>query len=243
MTGEARSRAFLDLPDDQLSLAQAVIATGKPVAVVLMNGRPLSIGWLDEHAPAIIEAWFLGSEMGNAVADVLFGDYNPGGKLPVTFPRTVGQVPIYYDHLPTGRPPDPNEQYTSKYIDEPWTPLYPFGHGLSYTTFGYDSLEVALRRDTLHVTARVTNTGDRDGDEVVQCYTHTRVSHVSRPLRVLRGFRRIHLASGERRTVVFAVPVDQLGVDEATTVDVFVGPSSVDGLAKGVRVVPLPAGR
>ena len=140
MSGEASSRAFLDLPGDQEALAEAVIAAGKPVAVVLLNGRPLSVGWLHEHAPAMIDAWFLGSEMGNAVADVLFGDYNPGGKLPVTFPRTVGQVPIYYDHLPTGRPPDPNEHYTSKYIDEPWTPLYPFGYGLSYTTFGYDAI-------------------------------------------------------------------------------------------------------
>jgi beta-glucosidase len=229
MSGEASSRAFLDLPGDQEALAEAVIGTGKPVAVVLLNGRPLSVGWLHEHAPAMIDAWFLGSEMGNAVADVLFGDYNPGGKLPVTFPRTVGQVPIYYDHLPTGRPPDPNEHYTSKYIDEPWTPLYPFGYGLSYTTFGYEAITATLDGDTLRVSAEVTNTGDRDGDEVVQCYTHTLVAHVSRPVRVLQGFHRIHLSSGEHRTLMFAIPRSRLGVDEPTTVDVYVGPNSVEG--------------
>jgi beta-glucosidase len=243
MSGEASSRAFLDLPDDQQQLAQAVIATGKPVAVVLMNGRPLTVQWLDEHAPALLETWFLGSEMGNAVADVLFGDYNPGGKLPVTFPRTVGQVPIYYDHLPTGRPPQANEHYTSKYIDEPWTPLYPFGYGLSYTTFGYQNLAARVDGDTLRVEATVTNTGNRDGDEVVQCYTHTLVSRLSRPVRVLRGFRRVHLTSGERRTLSFAIPVDALGVDEPTIVDVFVGGSSVDGLTDHVRVAPIVSGR
>jgi beta-glucosidase len=238
MSGEASSRAFLDLPGDQEALAEAVIGTGKPTAVVLLNGRPLSVSWLSEHAPAMIDAWFLGSEMGNAVADVLFGDYNPGGKLPVTFPRTVGQVPIYYNHLPTGRPPDPNEHYTSKYIDEPWTPLYPFGYGLSYTTFGYSAITSRVDRDTLRVTATVTNTGDREGDEVVQCYTHTLVAHVSRPVRVLQGFLRVHLASGEHRTVSFAIPQSRLGVDEPTTVDVSVGPNSVEGLASRATVRP-----
>jgi beta-glucosidase len=238
MSGEASSRAFLDLPGDQEALAEAVLGTGKPVAVVLLNGRPLSVGWLHEHAPAMIDAWFLGTEMGNAVADVLFGDYNPGGKLPVTFPRTVGQVPIYYDHLPTGRPPDPNEHYTSKYIDEPWTPLYPFGYGLSYTTFGYQAITATVDGDTLRVSAEVTNTGDRDGDEVVQCYTHTLVAHVSRPVRVLQGFQRIHLSSGERRTLTFAIPRSRLGVDEPTTVDVYVGPNSVEGSAVHATVRP-----
>jgi beta-glucosidase len=241
MTGEASSRASLDLPDEQQRLAESVVATGKPVIVVLMNGRPLSIGWLDEHASAILETWFLGSEMGDAVADVLFGDYNPGGKLPVTFPRTVGQVPIYYDHLPTGRPPLADEHYTSKYIDEPWTPLYPFGYGLSYTTFAYDQLSVARDGDSLRVSVAVKNTGDRGGDEVVQCYTHTQVSRGSPPVKELRGFARVTLASGERRTVTFAVPVENLHVDEPTTVDVFVGPNSVDGLVDHIHVSPLAA--
>ena len=238
MSGEASSRAFLDLPGEQERLAEEVIATGKPTAVVLMNGRPLTVGWLAEHAPAMIDAWFLGSEMGNAVADVLFGDYNPGGKLPVTFPRTVGQVPIYYDHLPTGRPPDPNDHYTSKYIDEPWTPLYPFGYGLSYTTFAYDSITTRVDGDTLRVSAVVTNTGDRAGDAVAQCYTHTLVAHVSRPVRVLQGFRRVSLASGERRRLTFAIPVRRLGVDEPTTVDIYVGPSSAEGLLGHATVRP-----
>jgi beta-glucosidase len=239
MSGEASSRAYLDLPDDQLALAQQAIATGKPVAVILMNGRPLSVSWLDEHADAIVESWFLGVEHGDAVADVLFGDYNPSGKLPVTFPRTVGQVPIYYDHLPTGRPPNPNEHYTSKYIDAPWTPLYPFGYGLSYTSFAYDSLRATVDGDTLRVSAVVTNSGDRAGVEVAQCYTHTLVASVSQPVRVLRGFRRVSLASGERRTVTFAVPVRELGVDEPTIVDATIGPSSAaEGPVSHVHVAP-----
>ena len=121
-------------------------ATGKPLVVVLMNGRPLSVPWLDENVPAILEAWYLGVQMGPAVADVLFGDYNPSGKLPVTFPRTVGQEPLYYNHKNTGRPPSDEERYTSKYIDVPWTPLYPFGHGLSYTTFAYSAPQLSAAR-------------------------------------------------------------------------------------------------
>ncbi len=128
MSGEAHSRATLDLPGVQQQLAERIVATGKPVVAVLMNGRPLSTPWLDDHVPAIFETWFLGVQMGSAVADVLFGDYNPGGKLPITIPRSVGQIPIYYNHKPIGRPPDPREMYTSKYFDMPWTPLYPFGY-------------------------------------------------------------------------------------------------------------------
>jgi beta-glucosidase len=145
MSAEAASRASLDLPGVQLELAKRLHATGRPLVVVLMNGRPLAIPWLAEHVPAILEAWYLGVQMGPAVTDVLFGDHNPSGKLPVTFPRTVGQVPIYYNHKSTGRPPDPDQKYTSKYLDVHWTPLYPFGHGLSYTTFGYG--EPRLSRD------------------------------------------------------------------------------------------------
>src|SRR5204862_3827177 len=123
--------------------ARAIQATGKPVAVVLMNGRPLSINWVAENVPAILETWFAGSQAGHAIADVLFGDVNPGGKLPLTFPRTVGQVPLYYNHKNTGRPPDANNPYTSKYIDLPWTPLYPFGYGLSYTKFRFSNLQLS----------------------------------------------------------------------------------------------------
>jgi beta-glucosidase len=142
MSGEAASRAYLDLPGVQEELLEAVYATGTPIVIVLMNGRPLSISWAAEHIPAIIEAWLPGIQAGNAIADVIFGDYDPGGKLPVTFPYTVGQVPIYYNRKSTGRPPSPTVKWTSKYIDAPYTPLFPFGHGLSYTRFEYSDLEI-----------------------------------------------------------------------------------------------------
>jgi len=214
MSAEALNRSSLDLPGVQQALAEAVYATGTPVVAVLMNGRPLSVTWLDEHVPAILETWFLGVEMGDAVADVLFGDYNPGGKLPVTFPRTVGQVPLYYNHKNTGRPPDAANRYTSKYIDVPWTPLYPFGYGLSYTTFGYDNLRLSAARipagETLTVTVDVTNTGERAGDEVVQLYLQDEVASITRPVKELRGFRRIHLAPGERQTLSFILTPEDL---------------------------------
>ncbi len=142
-SGEASSRSRIDLPGQQLALVQAIAATGKPYVVVLMNGRPLTIGWLAGHAPALLESWFPGTEGGNAVADVLFGKVNPGGKLPMSFPRDVGQIPIYYNQLPTGRPYDPNNKYTSKYLDVPNTPQYPFGFGLSYTTFALSNLHLS----------------------------------------------------------------------------------------------------
>ena len=172
MSGEASSRAYLDLPGAQRALVEAVRAAAgdRPLAVVLMNGRPLAMEWMHDRVPAILEAWYGGVEMGNAVADVLFGDVNPGGKLPVTFPRTVGQVPIYYNHRQTGRPAYALNDYTSKYEDAPWTPLYPFGHGLSYTWFRYGPLRLSALRiappDTLAVTVDVTNAGPRAGDEV-----------------------------------------------------------------------------
>ncbi len=213
MSGEAHSRATLDLPGVQQQLAERVVATGKPMVAVLMNGRPLSTPWLDDHVPAILESWFLGVQMGPAVADVLFGDYNPGGKLPITVPRSVGQIPIYYNHKPTGRPPDPREMYTSKYFDIPWTPLYPFGYGLSYTTFVYRDLQLGATRikrtDSLRVSVTVTNTGRRSGDEVVQLYIRDEVASFTPAVRSLRGFRRITLAPGESRTVTFVLrPAD-----------------------------------
>src|SRR4029077_9105181 len=146
MSGEAASRSSLDLPGHQLELVKAIVATGKPTIIVLMNGRPLTINWLGENAPAILETWFPGIQAGNAIADVLFGDLNPGGKLPVTFPRSVGQVPLYYNHMNTGRPPNANEKYTSKYLDVSWTPLYPFGYGLSYTQFRLSNLQLSAAR-------------------------------------------------------------------------------------------------
>jgi beta-glucosidase len=216
MSAEANSRASLDLPGAQLELAKRIVALDKPVVVVLMNGRPLSIPWLDEHVPAIIEAWYLGVQMGPAVADVLLGDYNPSGKLPVTFPRTVGQVPLHYDHKQTGRPPVDSIKYTSKYIDVAWTPLYPFGHGLSYTTFSYAAPGLDRTRpgvgDTVTVSVAVTNTGTRAGAEVVQLYLRDDVGSSTRPVRQLRGFQKIMLAPGETRTVTFRLGPDELGV-------------------------------
>src|SRR5437762_542827 len=170
MSGEASSRSSLDLPGRQLELVKALQATGKPIVVVLMNGRPLTINWIAENSPAILETWFAGVQAGNAIADVLFGDVNPGGKLPVTFPREVGQVPLYYNHTNTGRPPDPNNKYTSKYLDAPVTPLFPFGFGLSYTRFRISNLRVAassVKPDgRTAVTVEIENTGSRAGDEV-----------------------------------------------------------------------------
>jgi beta-glucosidase len=215
MSGEASSRTSLDLPGAQLELAQEVIGTGKPVAVVLLNGRPLSVEWLAEHAPAIVEAWFPGTEGGNAVADVLFGRVNPGGKLPVTFPRKVGQVPIYYAHKNTGRPPDPKNKYSSKYLDAPWTPLFPFGFGLSYTTFQLTDLHLKPSRvsasGTVTVSVDVANSGARAGDEVVQLYVQDVVASVTRPVRELRGFQRVTLKPGEHRRVEFTLGPSELG--------------------------------
>ncbi len=241
MSGEATSRTSLDVPGRQIDLAREVIAAGKPVVVVLMNGRPLAIPWLAANAPAILEAWLPGTEGGNAVADVLLGKVNPGGKLPVTFPRTVGQVPIYYSHKSTGRPPKEEDKYTSKYIDAPWTPLFPFGYGLSYTTFQFDDLRVTPHTirpaGRVTVTATVANTGTRAGDEVVQLYLRDKVSSVTRPVAELRSFRRVTLAPGARETISFTLGPDQIGALNQTlhwtvepgAFEVRVGPNSMEG--------------
>jgi len=240
MSGEASNRASLDLPGEQEALARAIHATGKPLIVVLMNGRPLSINWLAENVPAILETWFLGVQTGPAAADVLFGDYNPGGKLPVTFPRSAGQIPIYYNHKNTGRPPIAGEHYTSQYLDLPFTPLYPFGYGLSYTTFEYGAPRLSASEmkldDTLTVEVNVTNTGKHPGDEVAQLYVQDEVASVTRPVRQLRGFRRIHLEPGETQTVTFRLAFEDLAfydqemrwVAEPGFFKVFVGGNSVN---------------
>jgi len=214
MSGEASSRASIELPGSQRDLALAVIRAArqstsgaKPVVAVLMNGRALAIPELAEEAPAILETWFLGSQHGNAVADVLFGAYNPGGKLPVTFPRATGQIPIYYNHRNTGRPADSANHYTSKYLDLPWTPQFPFGYGLSYTTFAYSNLRLSSSSiragEPVTVSVDVRNSGDRAGDEVVQLYLRDSVASVEEPIKSLRGARRVTLQPGEMRTVVF----------------------------------------
>ncbi|WP_422923551.1 glycoside hydrolase family 3 N-terminal domain-containing protein [Singulisphaera sp. PoT] len=213
-SGEAASLASLDLPGQQLALAQAIKGTGKPIAVVLLNGRPLTIGWVAENIPAILEAWYPGSQAGNAVADILFGDVNPGGKLPLTFPKTVGQIPLYYNHMNTGRPAG-DFKYTSKYADIGNQPLYSFGFGLSYTRFKLDNLALSAKTipvgGRLEVSVEVENVGPRAGDEVVQLYLRDEVASVTRPVKELRGFERIRLEPGERRTVRFTLETMDLG--------------------------------
>jgi len=241
-TGEASSRSEIGLPGQQLALVQAIAATGKPYVVVLMNGRPLTIGWLADNAPALLESWFPGTEGGAAVADVLFGTVNPGGKLPMSFPRDVGQIPISYNELPTGRPYDPNNKYTSKYLDVPNTPQYPFGYGLSYTTFALSNLHLSASSipasSTLTVTADITNTGTRTGDDVVQLYVHESGTSILQPVRRLDGFQRVTLTPGRAQTVTFRLRPADLGfynnqghfAVEPGGFDVYVGDSSVGGL-------------
>jgi len=252
MSGEAGSRANLDLPGVQGKLAQAVIAIGKPTIVVLFNGRPLTITELDKKAPAILECWAPGIQGGNAVADVIFGDYNPSGKLPVTFPLVVGQIPIYYNHKNTGRPGDINIKFTSKYRDLPLEPLYPFGYGLSYTSFKYSDLKVInvqlSPNDVLKVQVNLENTGKRAGTEVVQLYLRDLVGSVTRPVKELKGFRRLELRPGEKQTVTFEIPVCNLGfynqalqyVVEPGKFNVMVGGNSAEVLTAGFEVVEAP---
>ncbi|MFE8147328.1 beta-glucosidase BglX [Brenneria goodwinii] len=216
MAHEASSRANIDLPQSQKALIAALKTTGKPLVLVLMNGRPLALVREDQQADALLETWFSGTEGGNAIADVLFGDYNPSGKLPMSFPRSVGQIPIYYNRLPTGRPYTPENpgKYTSHYYDEANGPLYPFGYGLSYTTFSVSDVRLSsqtMKRDGA-VTASVTvkNTGDRAGETVVQLYLHDVVASISRPVKELRGFQKVMLQPGESRTVSFPIEPDAL---------------------------------
>jgi beta-glucosidase len=248
MVGEAASRATLDLPGRQMELVQAIHATGKPVVVVLVNGRPLSVGWIVNNAPAILESWMGGTESGNAIADILFGDVNPGGKLPVTVPRTVGQVPIYYNHMNTGRPPEAQNRYTSKYFDAPWTPLFPFGYGLSYTTFKIGKPQLSAPRISangkLTVSVEVENTGRRAGDEVVQLYIRDLVATMTRPVKELKGFQRVSLQPGEKRRVEFVLGPEHLGfwnremkyIVEPGEFRVMVGSNSVDVLEANLTV-------
>lgn len=247
MSGEATSRSDLDLSGHQLELIKAVHATGTPTVVVLMNGRPLTIPWVAENVPAILETWYAGTEAGNAIADALFGDVNPGGKLPVTFPRAVGEVPMFYNHMNTGRPPS-GYKYTSKYIDEPLGPLWPFGHGLSYTEFKLDKLSLdatSIPPDgRAVVSVEVANVGDRAGDEVLQLYIHDVAASVTRPVRELCGFERVPLRPGERKTIRFGLGPTMLGlydrkmrwVVEPGTFKVMVGTSSVGGLETDLEV-------
>jgi beta-glucosidase len=235
-TGEFRDRTTLGLPGVQQALVEAVTATGTPVVVVFVNGRPVSSPWIAEHVPAIVEAWLPGEEGGSAVADVLFGDVNPGGKLPVTVVRSAGQVPLFYSHRPSGA----RSFAYGPYVDESNSPLYPFGFGLSYTQFEFGNLAIGAEEVSadgkVRIAVDVTNVGAQAGDEVVQLYTRTDGASVTRPVQELRGFRRVHLAPGERKTVAFELAIPQLayydlgmnlGVEPAT-VEVMVGSSARD---------------
>jgi beta-glucosidase len=237
-TGEASSRTDLDLPGQQLALVQQIAATGKPYVVVLMNGRPLTIPWLANNAPALLEAWYPGTEGGDAVADVLFGKVDPSGKLPMSFPVDVGQVPISYNELPTGRPDDPTNKYTSRYLDAPNTPQYPFGYGLSYTSFSFSNLVApsAVSRDQpFQVSANVTNSGSATGSDVVQLYLHESDTTILQPAKKLEGFQRVTLAPGQTKTVTFTLGGQNLGyydeqgqfVVQPGPFDLWVGDSSV----------------
>jgi len=216
MSGEAASRTNIQLPPIQKKLMEEILILNKPTVLILMNGRPLDLSFEDKHFKAILETWFLGTQAGPAIAEVLFGDYNPSGKLTMTFPRSLGQVPIYYSMKNTGRPyeSDPNNKYVSKYIDESNYPLYPFGHGLSYTSFSYTKpfldKTVISPKDTLTVTCTITNIGDRPGEEIVQLYVRDLVGSVTRPIKELKGFKKVNLAVGESKVVSFKVTVEDL---------------------------------
>jgi beta-glucosidase len=248
-SGEAAARSEIDLPGKQQELIDAIKATGKPFVVVLFNGRPLTLTNVDASSPAILEAWFPGVEAGNAVADVLFGKVNPGGKLPVSFPRRLGQIPIYYNHEPTGRPCDAGSKYNSRYRDlAACDPLYAFGFGLSYTTFSVTNLRLSKhsisKNGEVTASVDVTNTGTRKGDDVVQLYIHDPVASISQPVRRLRGFQRVTLAPGAKQTISFSLDKSDFGfydnrgkfLVEPGSIDVYAGDSSNAGLVQSFTV-------
>ena len=248
MTGEASSRSTLDFPGDQLKLIDAIVSTKKRVVLVIESGRPLDIHWAPKNVAAIIQAWFLGVQAGNAIADVVFGDASPSARLPVSWPRSLGSIPTYYNHRNTGRPASPDRWHTG-YIDQSSLPLYPFGYGLTYSKFNYGNLKAEYQSvvaetpgvahaGTLHVSADIENVGKREATEVVQLYVHDRVGPTSRPVRELKGFERVTLRPGERKSVQFSVKANDLGsydpqmhwVVPAGTYDVWVAPDSASGV-------------
>ena len=245
MIGEAASRSSLELPGRQLELLQAVVATGTPVVMMVMNGRPLDLRWAAEHVPAILDIWYPGTQGGAAVANLLFGDVAPGGKLPFTWPRTAGQIPMIYGHTVSHDP----ENQGLRYWDEESTPLFHFGHGLSYGTFSYDGLTLDRDRiaagESLTVSVQVTNSGERAGDEVVQLYIHQRHGRASRPVRELKGFRRVALGAGESRTVHFELgpnelrywhPLERDWVIDAASFDLWVGGDATAALSSTFEI-------
>jgi beta-glucosidase len=250
MSSEAASRSSLDLPGIQEQMLETAVASGKPVVLVLENGRPLDIRWATAHVPAILESWYPGTEGGNAVADVLFGDVNPGGKLPVSWPRAAGQEPVYYNHNLTHEPED-RKEFTSRYWDLNSKPLYPFGYGLSYTTFRFSNLRLSKTSiaagEMTTVSVDVTNSGSRAGDAVAQLYIHQRYGSASRPVRQLKGFERVALAPGETKTVAFPLGKDELEfwspqtrqwAVEPAAFDVWAGEDSTASLHADLRITP-----
>lgn len=248
-SGEASSLTEIGLQQVQQDLLKALLATGKPVVLVLINGRPLTLTWEDAHVGAILEAWAGGSEAGNAIADVLFGDYNPSGKLTATFPRSVGQIPLYYNHKNTGRPMDANNKFTSKYLDSPNDPLYPFGYGLSYTSFDYSDIRLSKTQlkgnESLTVTVTVANTGKFAGEEVVQLYIRDQAASVSRPVKELKNFRKVMLQPGEKKEISMEItPADLMFYNSELEYDwesgdftVYVGTNSRDVKSAGFNWV------
>ena len=210
MSGEASSKADITLPGKQRELLERLTDSGKPVVTVLMNGRPLALGWEAEHLPVLLEAWHLGIQMGNAVASVIFGDVNPSGKLTSSFPFVTGQEPTYYNHPNTGRPAG-KSKFTSKYLDVPAKALYPFGYGLSYTTFAYESLRVTDTGDSLDIAVTAQNTGGREGTEVIQFYTRDVTASLVRPVKELKGYQRVTLSPGEAQEVRLTLSKEKLG--------------------------------
>lgn len=250
MSGEQASQSTLDLPGRQLELLKTISGLGKPVVLVLINGRPLDLSWAASNIPAILEAWHPGTEGGNAVADILYGDATPGGKLPVTWPRSAGQIPIYYAHNIT-QEPEARKNFTSRYWDIPITPLYPFGYGLSYTSFSFSNLRVSKPEvklgESMEVLVDVENTGRRAGEEVAQLYIHQRYGSASRPVRELKGFERISLAPGQKKTVRFTLGKSELTywsgavkdwVQEPAVFDVWAGADATAPLTTTFRVMP-----
>ncbi len=247
MSGEAKSRSNICIPGVQEDLLKVLLATGKPVVVLINAGRPLVFNYTADHAQAILYTWWLGSEAGNAIADVLFGDHNPSAKLAVTFPRSVGQIPIYYSHFNTGRPAssDDNHNYNSSYLDESIFPKYAFGYGLSYTSFAYSNLHVSAatinRNEQIVASVSVTNTGKYEGEEIVQLYLGDKVGSIARPVKELKDFRKVLLKAGETKTIKFIIDNEKLSfynqnlewVSEPGDFELMIGASSEDIRLKG----------
>ena len=240
-SGEAASRSDITIPEEQMELLDELVKSGKPVITVLFNGRPLAVGAVAEKADAILEAWYPGIEAGNAILDILFGRVNPSAKLTTTFPYASGQCPMYYSHINTGRPGGKGK-FTSKYLDTPLEPVYPFGYGLSYTTYNYQDLEVVESREAFIASATITNIGEVAGEEIVQCYIRDLVAQRVRPVKQLKAFEKIKLDPGESKKISFTIPYQELGyynnemeyIVEEGTFEIFIGKNSEDCLSQKI---------